>query len=666
MKYKIEFYSNWHCGSGLAAGADVDALVIKDRKGLPYVPGRTIKGLLRDAASELGYSENDIISVFGIAGERANQTGCATFSNAELSDHEANKINKGQLAPYLYQTFASTAIDDEGIAKDHSLRKIETVVPCTLYGTIEGISDNEPMIVNAMKFIKRIGTGRNRGYGRCKFSPIVNDGQSSTDRKEETIMNRMKFKCTLLSDIILSQSSSSEGNQKSLDFIPGNNFLGIVASKLYKDESSESLLIFHSGKVRFGDAHPSLGNVRGLKVPAAMYYPKLKKPSEELYIHHCIEDQAVLKDLQLKQCREGFYVFTDNIGKPIDTHKGFTIKSAYDSANRRSKDGQLFGYEYLSKGLILYFEVESDLDNGINKQIVDALKGERRLGHSKTAEFGRVKIEIAEDYQEPVSSKEPITIGKEKYVAVYADSRLIFLNNNGEPTYQPKASDLNIEDGEIVWAKSQIRTFQYAPWNGKRQSYDTDRCGIEKGSVFVVKLNEGAKFPSESQYVGCYKNEGFGKVIFNPEFLDCKIGKNGEAKFRLEELPKPKKTKPEAISPDTTLLKYLDAQKTISSGRKDVYKIVEDEVKVWEPLFSKGQFASQWGSIRSIAMITPDGDQLKTAIESFLSHGVAEAKWGEMNRKKKLVDFMDDLVKNHKNNMQDIMINLASEMAKKM
>ena len=53
IKYEIEFFSNWHCGSGLAAGADVDALVIKDNNGLPYVPGRTLKGLLRDAATNL-------------------------------------------------------------------------------------------------------------------------------------------------------------------------------------------------------------------------------------------------------------------------------------------------------------------------------------------------------------------------------------------------------------------------------------------------------------------------------------------------------------------------------------------------------------------------------------------------------------------------------------
>ena len=171
MDYKIEFFSNWHCGSGLAAGADVDALVVKDQNGLPFVPGRTIKGLLRDAATELGYADVAICKVFGKAGDRDNQTGCAFFSNAVLSEHEAKEITRGQLASHLYQTFASTAIDDNGIAKDNSLRKIETVVPCTMYGTISGIAaTDEKMMKEAMSFIKRMGSGRNRGYGRCKIS----------------------------------------------------------------------------------------------------------------------------------------------------------------------------------------------------------------------------------------------------------------------------------------------------------------------------------------------------------------------------------------------------------------------------------------------------------------------------------------------------------------
>lgn len=491
-------------------------------------------------------------------------------------------------------------------------------------------------------------------------------------------MKRLKFECTLLSDIVLNQSSSSMGNQKSLDFIPGGCFLGIVAAELYDKGVINNLDVFHSGKVRFGDAHPAINGIRGLKVPAAMYYPKLKKPCEELYIHHCIENQEVLKDLQLKQCREGFYVFDNKSGKPIDTHKGFTIKSAYDSEKRRCEEGLMFGYEYLSKGLSLYFEIESDIeDDFINGQISNALIGEKHIGHSRTAEFGRVSIKKLDgngEYKDVTSNATPVTIkvdGKEEEcVVIYADGRLIFLNENGEPTCQPSVNSLlgekgKDEVGDIVWEKSQIRTFQYAPWNGKRQSYDTDRCGVEKGSVFVVRLKDGVVCPTESQYVGCYKNEGFGKVIYNPEFLTCKAGKNGEAEYRLEELPKPEKPTQEEITPDTDLLKYLIAQQKTSTARKDAYQVVEDEIKTLAPLFSKGQFASQWGSIRSLAMITPNGSLLKEAIDAFLSHGVAEAKWSDMNRKKKLDDFMDELMKNYQDNMQDIMINLASEMAKK-
>ena len=47
ITYTIEFFSYWHCGSGLSAGADVDSLVIKDAIGMPFVPGKTIKGLIR-------------------------------------------------------------------------------------------------------------------------------------------------------------------------------------------------------------------------------------------------------------------------------------------------------------------------------------------------------------------------------------------------------------------------------------------------------------------------------------------------------------------------------------------------------------------------------------------------------------------------------------------
>ena len=172
IKYKIEFFSNWHCGSGLAAGADVDSLVIKDQNRLPYIPGRTLKGLLREAATILS-ADNDIIStVFGVSGDKKDhKTGCAFFGNATIPVAEYHYIVEQGLAPHLYQSFASTSIDEKGIAKDYSLRKIETVVPCKLEGEILNIPDGaEHILEDAMRYIKRMGTGRNRGYGRCKIS----------------------------------------------------------------------------------------------------------------------------------------------------------------------------------------------------------------------------------------------------------------------------------------------------------------------------------------------------------------------------------------------------------------------------------------------------------------------------------------------------------------
>lgn len=178
LKYKIVFYSNWHCGSGLAAGADVDALVVKDADGLPYVPGRTIKGILREAAEELNGNDALLNKIFGLSGDTmlsdkdSLRIGESFFANATLP--EGAIITASKLTPYLFQKFSFTAIDEKsGIAKDSTLRRIETVVPCSLEGVITNVPEGgTALLEDAMQFVKRIGTGRNRGLGRCKMSVI--------------------------------------------------------------------------------------------------------------------------------------------------------------------------------------------------------------------------------------------------------------------------------------------------------------------------------------------------------------------------------------------------------------------------------------------------------------------------------------------------------------
>ena len=181
--YKVTFLTWWHCGSGQAAGPDVDELAIKDSEGLPYIPGRTMKGLLKDACRQMagygleGMDSKRINSVFGYHDDTAgsySEKGSAFFSDVVLpaSDRRAIAADKG-LRKALFSSVAATAISDDGIAKDHTLRKIQVTVPCALYGMIANVADDDTvMLAHAMKFIKRVGLGRSHGLGRCKIELI--------------------------------------------------------------------------------------------------------------------------------------------------------------------------------------------------------------------------------------------------------------------------------------------------------------------------------------------------------------------------------------------------------------------------------------------------------------------------------------------------------------
>ena len=53
MALRITFRSDWHAGSGAGIPGLVDRVVVRDADGLPYLPGKTVFGLLRDAAERL-------------------------------------------------------------------------------------------------------------------------------------------------------------------------------------------------------------------------------------------------------------------------------------------------------------------------------------------------------------------------------------------------------------------------------------------------------------------------------------------------------------------------------------------------------------------------------------------------------------------------------------
>lgn len=186
LTYSIELFSYWHAGSGLQGGSDAHTTVIKDRDGLPFLPGKTLKGLLRDAAQSLQELGDDKVTapfvseVFG--GKNTHYAAqkkvhSSFFTDAYLGDQVRQQL-RGQtpdpmrLRAMLFDRLASTAIDERGQAQQGTLRQMEVVVPLTLYAMIHDFPDSAThrlAITRCMQWVKHLGVNRTRGLGRCQL-----------------------------------------------------------------------------------------------------------------------------------------------------------------------------------------------------------------------------------------------------------------------------------------------------------------------------------------------------------------------------------------------------------------------------------------------------------------------------------------------------------------
>lgn len=206
---KLDIVSYWICSSGRGTGYLHDAVPVKDRDGLPYVPGRHLKGLLRDAVSrlgdiDLGGPENapaeavaDLL--FGAPPDGARRLAMPTglyfggllrVSSGTLPSLAKQVIlanHRDRIEQVLYSVLRSTSIDREtGVARSKSLRETQVAVPLTLeaevacdpetLGQFEGrdcgdlvqvvLESWTTILDTALPFLRAVGAHRNRGYGR--------------------------------------------------------------------------------------------------------------------------------------------------------------------------------------------------------------------------------------------------------------------------------------------------------------------------------------------------------------------------------------------------------------------------------------------------------------------------------------------------------------------
>jgi len=421
-------------------------------------------------------------------------------------------------------------------------------------------------------------------------------------------MKKLYFTVELLSDIVLPAKTNTEGNITPLDFIPGSNFLGIVAKKY--NEFTNSFTIFHSGCVRFGDATPLYDEKQTYKVPLSFFHEKLE--DRILYNHHLIEDFTNFK--QLKQVRKGY--ITEELER-LFVKYNYAQKSAYDIKTRRSKESSMYGYTAIKKGSKWLFSIAYDSSSVSEKDIgllCASLLGKQQLGKSKSAEYGLV--EITQSSFNDDNSIENVSAFKEK-VILYAKSRLALIDNDGYPTYDLKYLCEGLDDSNILYEASQLRTSTFTPYNGARKTTDSERVCINKGSVIVLQNIDKEQLLQIKNGVGAYLSEGFGEVLINPSFL---LNKS----FVFKE-SQPIQEEKNVKTPVTTNIALFLSQKEEKAQEKlklldSVDHFIEKNRELYENIKP-----SQWGKIRSICKGSVN--DARTEIRSYISTGTR--KWSE-------------------------------------
>lgn len=170
----------WAVGSGKGGGNEVDSRIDRDSDGLPYVPGKMLKGLIKDACfrlKETGNSNYEFVSGLFGGTEKSDglnrtdtKSGKIYISDARLSDALRVALLKDDAARNnLTRNVYSTAIDDKtGTADEGSLRGYEVAVPMKLYAIMECDCKKEEfdcIKFAAEKLVYAVGAHKSRGLG---------------------------------------------------------------------------------------------------------------------------------------------------------------------------------------------------------------------------------------------------------------------------------------------------------------------------------------------------------------------------------------------------------------------------------------------------------------------------------------------------------------------
>lgn len=504
--------------SNAETSSTLDSQFVFDQNGFPYFPAKTFKGLLKESMIEVleieGKTETEIAVTinhfFGIEGDSYNN-GLLNISNLYLKDYDdtdpyfssKNKLSKYEIQSYYLSRIQQTALDENEIALDTSLRSYgvlnyERANCFTTQLNIKEISEIETLQC-AISNLRYAGTRRNRGFGKIKCGlTLTNIPQSKNELKKAAWIENcsvLDITIQLKEPVVLGTQNTDTNTVFSQDYIAGSQVLGMLAWAFPDKKNTDFNELFLYDHLQFGACYPDGSVALPLSIQKEKYEPVAT-------FHNLLSNKP--------------NTVTKNIGGLINEEGEVKVKKHFNfhssrierSAGRSVKDqatGGIFYYESLDKGIIFNGKISGD--TVILEKLYKQFGGttQQQLGKSKSSQYGNIEVTLT-----PAENTTTTTISKECYYLV-VQSPIILYNDYGYPSPTKEELQTAIGNNVKICDEATTSVVPIELYNSSWLAKSGKVMAFKEGSTFKVETNDA--IPKE-QTIGEWRTKGFGKVKF--------------------------------------------------------------------------------------------------------------------------------------------------------
>lgn len=522
-RIKIELLSDLLTATGEST-AFVSGAPVFDQYGLPYIKGKTFKGLLKEATLE-------VLEIKGLHNKLADElygsdtlAGSIEIDNLRISGYETvvrdikrTEITRSDCISYLTRIRRQTAVEEtakKGSLRTYKLIKKGIVSFETSIRYPESFNDLVQMTLLQLRYI---GLRRNRGFGKVRITEIETIPQSKNDLEigqhrvvpDSTAI--LEYTLRALAPLHIAKPVGDQNTEGTENYIPGSAIRGIVAGYFMRQAGFENKLHLNPRfralvleDVIYTNAYLDINGYRAEPMPFAIGYRKTEQEEKRQAINVIDAEVGSVKNYPPWTCD----IFEPHGNAEVNLTQHFHHRRANRLAGMSTEEeGAIFYYESIAedqtfKGAVIGPPGQLEIIKSILEMPGHA------VGSSKATQYGKVSFQCSDLNTEV----QELDIQPDQEFYLVLQSNLIIYNDNGfpEPTFSQLKRELctigldPVE--EAVAAKVLPVEGFYKPWNANT---DMD-FAYSMGSTFKIRVIAPEKLKGV-RAIGERQSEGFGQ-----------------------------------------------------------------------------------------------------------------------------------------------------------